>query len=344
MKKINIAGVLFGLVHFAVEISSFYVISSYVEYEHIWLLGLLFDFVAFVPQGLFGFIYDKKRKIQFGVVGTVLMSASIVMFNFEADPFAVVFVLTAGNAMIHLYAAELTLRGSKGKMTPSALFVSGGSFGVITGKILAVYNVPVLYIIVVNALSLVIILIIDTLVDANDESSLEKYNYSNEKAGHIAIIILSVIVVTVRSYMGYGIPTAWNKTVLQNIALFCCMGIGKAAGGMLIDAIGIRKTAFISTLCAMPLLMFGNSRMYVSLLGVMMFSMTMAVTLALLVSEMKKTPGIAFGLTTIGLFLGLVPVFFYRIYSLMLNCIIVGILSIVSMIILLFICRKENDK
>jgi len=342
MKKINIVGVIFGLVHFAVEISSFYIISSYINDERIWLLGLMFDFVAFVPQGLFGYIFDRIKKVNFGVVGTVLMSAAIVMFYYEVNPFGVVFVLTAGNAMIHLYAAELTLRGSKGKMTPSAVFVAGGSFGVISGKLLEMYGVPVLYIIIISAFSLALIIIADSFEGLYDEKNLEEYNFSNENAGRITVIVLAVIVVTVRSYMGYGIPTAWNKTVLQNIALFCFMGIGKAVGGILIDFIGIKKTAFISTLCAMPLLMFGNSRMYISLFGVMMFSMTMAVTLALLVSELKKTPGIAFGFTTIGLFLGLVPVFFYRISSLLINCIIVGSLSVLSMLILRYLCRKDN--
>ena len=43
--------------------------------------------------------------------------------------------------------------------------------------------------------------------------------------------------------------------------------------------------------------------MIVSLIGVAMFSMTMSITLAILVSVLKKKPGLAFGLTTIGLWL-----------------------------------------
>ena len=65
----------------------------------------------------------------------------------------------------------------------------------------------------------------------------------------------------------------------------------------------MRKTAIISTLCALPFLIIGDNLMLVSIIGVMFFSMTMSITLGLLASVLKQTPGLAFGLTTIGLFL-----------------------------------------
>lgn len=69
--------------------------------------------------------------------------------------------------------------------------------------------------------------------------------------------------------------------------------------------------------------------MVVSLIGVMFFSMTMSVTLAILVSVLPDTPGLAFGLTTIGLFLGSVPVFFFKIKDITLNCIMLSIMTVV---------------
>ena len=92
--------------------------------------------------------------------------------------------------------------------------------------------------------------------------------------------------------------------IFQTILLYFAMGLGKALGGIMADAIGLRKTAFISIVLALPFLLVGNNNMFISLIGVMMFSMTMAITLGVLVSVLKETPGLAFGLTTIGLFLG----------------------------------------
>ena len=119
------------------------------------------------------------------------------------------------------------------------------------------------------------------------------------------------------------------------------MGIGKALGGILIDTIGIRKTSIISTILAIPFLCFGNNYMLISLIGVMFFSMTMSVTLAILVSCLKKSPGLAFGLTTIGLFLGTVPIFFFKL-SQTINIILIITLSILCLIILLGITRKKE--
>ena len=148
------------------------------------------------------------------------------------------------------------------------------------------------------------------------------------------IIILSVIVVSVRGYMAYGIPTSWNKTTFQTVLLFVFMGIGKALGGILADLFGIRKVAIMSVIVALPLLMSGDNNMIISLIGVMFFSMTMSVTLALLVSVLPDTPGLAFGLTTIGLFLGSVPVFFFKIKDVTLNCIMLSVMTVICIICL----------
>jgi MFS family permease len=141
--------------------------------------------------------------------------------------------------------------------------------------------------------------------------------------------------------MGYGIPTSWNKTVFQTVLLFVTMGIGKALGGILSDKFGMRKVAIISTLLAVPFLCFGDKIMIVSLIGVMMFSMTMAITLAILVSVLKDNPGLAFGITTIGLFLGTAPIFFIKI-SQTLNIIIICVFSVLCSIALGYILKEDK--
>ena len=112
------------------------------------------------------------------------------------------------------------------------------------------------------------------------------------------------------------------------------MGIGKALGGILSDLFGIKKVAILSCIMSIPFLCFGDKIMIISLIGVMLFSMTMPVTLAILVSRLKKSPGIAFGLTTIGLFVGALPAFLFTIDSLLINGIVFTILTILCTIIL----------
>lgn len=84
--------------------------------------------------------------------------------------------------------------------------------------------------------------------------------------------------------------------------------------------------------------------MLISLVGVMFFSMTMSITLAILVSVLKKTPGLAFGLTTIGLFLGTAPIFFIKINKMMINIEFIICMSIICNIILMSILKKEGKE
>ena len=338
----NILGILYFIIHFIIEITSFYIVSSYIDTNLVWILALMYDFFAFVPQGIFGYLKDKGIKTNFTIIGMILSTLSLILLYFNLNAILVILVLSIGNCMIHIQGSETTLRTSNGQMAPSAIFVSGGSFGVITGKILAMYNVPIPFVIIINLLMLIPIAICNKYVYLIDDKNLEKYNFSNKNINSKVIITLAVFVVIVRAYMGYGIPTTWNKTLIQTILLYCSMGIGKAMGGILIDSIGIKKTALLSTIGSLPFLLFGNNVMAISLIGIMMFSMTMAVTLGLIVSEIKKYPGVAFGFTTVGLFLGSLPVFVFKINSILINCLMVTILTVASVIILSVICRKEK--
>ena len=279
----NILGYLYFIIHFIAEITSFYILTLYTNNDLIWILALLYDFIAFVPQGLLGYLRDKGLKINFATIGLLLTTLSLLLFNFNINEVLVILILSIGNCMIHIQGAETTLRSSKGKISPSAIFVSGGSFGVITGKVLATYNIPIYLIIIINLLMIIPIIICNKYSHLINDKNLDKYNFSNKKINSKTIIALAVFVVIVRSFMGYGIPTTWNKTLIQAVYLYCAMGLGKAIGGLLIDSIGIKKTALISTIGALPFLLLGNNIMTISLIGIMMFSMTMAITLGIIV-------------------------------------------------------------
>ena len=333
MKKGYIVGIIYFLVHFILEVSCFYTLAAYTNNDMFYVIALMYDLFAFVPQGLIGAISDKYRNINFGLIGIVLTIFALFCLKFNLPIIVVMSLLTIGNCLVHVAGAESTLRLARGKMFPSALFVSGGAFGIITGRLLYQNNMPITFIVLLNVISLLLV-ILSLRFKSDEDTKLEEYNYDNKKVGMVALIILSVFVVAVRSFSSYGIPTGWNKTVIQSILLFCFMGIGKAIGGLLIDKINIKFTSIISTLLALPFLLFGDQNMYLSLIGIMLFSMTMPVTLALLVSRLKKSPGIAFGLTTIGLFIGSLPAFFFTIDSPIINGIIFTILTILSTIIL----------
>lgn len=331
-------GYLYFYIHFVTEVACFFFLSRITnEARIIWLIPFIYDGLAFVPQGLIGYFNDLNPKFKSGLIGTILLVVSYLIYIlFGKQVILALIILCLGNAFLHISGAECTLKNSNGKLSHSAIFVGGGSFGVITGRLLATTSISPIIIILLILTMIPFILLADTYTNYKEAKT--KFDYANPKLSPHLIVALAVLVVVVRGYMGYGIPTSWNKTTIQTVILFCTMGLGKCLGGLLSDAYGIKKIGTISTLLAIPFLCFGNDLMIVSLLGVMMFSMTMSITLALLVSIYKDRPGLAFGFTTIGLFLGTAPIFFITI-SKVANIVMIIVLSIMCTLILRLITK-----
>lgn len=342
LKAKNIAtGYLYAYIHLITEIACFYMLYKITNNLILsWLVPLIYDGMAFVPQSLIGYISDKNSKIKFSIIGTILMLIAYgIYFLTDINFYIPLIILCLGNACIHINGAEITLKTSQGMLSHSAIFVAGGSFGVIIGRLLSTSFIPFWGIMFFILTMIPFILLAETY--EKEELNCKNFDYANTKISPMLVVIYAVVVVIVRGYLGYGIPTAWNKTVIQAIILYFTMGIGKALGGILSDIIGIRKVAVLSTVLAIPFLCFGDNNMFISLIGVMFFSMTMAITLAVLVSVLKNKPGLAFGLTTIGLFLGTVPIFFIKITNSILNIGMIAVMSLVCTAILLLILKKD---
>lgn len=341
-------GFLYFYIHLITEVACFYFLSNLIgDSIYLWLCPLIYDALAFVPQSIIGYLSDKIPKINFSIIGIILLIISIILFNsniyFKYLP---LIILCLGNACIHVNGAEVTLKTSSGKLSHSAIFVAGGSFGVITGKILASIKLHYIFIIFLCLSTIPFILYAQQYLKdeiRNENANCSKFNYASNKISKYLIVLLAIFVVIVRGYMGYGIPTSWNKTIIQSILLYTFMGVGKALGGILADIFGVKKIAILSAIMAVPFLLFGDNIMVISLIGVMLFSMTMSVTLAILVSVLKRAPGLAFGLTTIGLFLGTIPIFIFKFTTVLSNSIIILILSFICVLILNLIIKGDKD-
>lgn len=323
LHKNTIAGILYGFIHFSVETASFYLLFSRCSTDPLWwLLALLYDALAFLPQGIIGAVTDRYPKCNIGLMGAAAMLLALLT---PADIPALC-LIAVGNAMIHVSGANRTLRDSDGKITPAAVFIGAGSFGVFTGQLLggSIGGHTVLVPLILMMLSTVLIFVIRKTDTASDKPA--SLDICADKSD-IFIVVCAFLGVVIRGYIAYAIPTEWNKTVMQTAALFICMGIGKILGGVLCDRIGYRRVTYISLLGALPFLLMGNTNMPLSLIGIALFSMTMSVTAAVLASKFPNRPGFAFGITTTGLFFGTFPAFFIRPQSLPAHQITVLILS-----------------
>jgi len=336
-------GYLYFYVHFIVEVVCFYYLSRVTNGMFIvWLIPLIYDAFAFVPQGLIGYINDKIPKLRIDLIGVflLLLAYTILIFT-NLNVFYSLFVLCIGNCCLHVSGAESTLRTSNGTLSAPAIFVAGGSFGVITGRLLFRFGINE-FLMIPLILSMIPFVLLAKEYENDVKDKEIKHDFVKESISPLVIMFIALFVVTIRGYVGYGIPTSWNKSIVQNVMLFSFMGIGKALGGILSDTIGIRKVGVLSTLIAIPFLSFGDNIMIISLIGVMFFSMTMAITLGMVASIFRKNPGLAFGYTTIGLFLGTLPIFFVKVTTLTNNIVLIVISSLICSLLLNFSLKKEG--
>lgn len=328
-------GLIFFIFHLCIEVVSYALFYSRFQSHIVTFAVIVYDFFAFCPQLLIGDFYNRSKKINIGLIGAALFVAAIFLSKFQNINIYIfaIFILAIGNAFLHVCGAVAVAAASKKNIFPSSLFVAGGTFGIIIGRYLANENVNIYYLFI----PILIIVLISLFTAKNwckNEVEYIDVDIVNRKYSHLVILLIALTVVMVRSYIGFVIPMNWKNEFYHSILLFTSLGIGKALGGLLCDKLGYKFVATISTLLCVPLIIIGKDYMIASLFGMLLFSMTMSITYAMALSIIKNNPGVAFGITTIGLFLGVLPIFLIRFDAFTSMAIVVA-LSLVSYYLLI---------
>ena len=138
-KEKNITAISYFIIHFFVELVCFTLVTKVIKFEYAVIFALLFDFFAFVPQIFCGVLNKKFKKLDFGTIGVILMFIGLCLFKTDSLIFIMssIVIIALGNAFLHECGAISTVVTGEGKLFPSALFVSGGSFGLVIGKYLS---------------------------------------------------------------------------------------------------------------------------------------------------------------------------------------------------------------
>lgn len=351
MIKINkglLTGIKFFIVHFCVEIVCFTTLRHHFPDMMSGIFAFAFDMAAFLPQALFGEFMDKHRKIPGGTIGVLMMASGVFISTLSVNGMKMtgIIIMALGNAVLHEQGALKTVADGDGKIFPSALFVAGGSFGLVTGQTMGRFGVSLLWLIIPLIITELIIIFAGK-IDENTsypEFCCVRFKDADPHSSEfpIELIITAAFIVTaVRSFLGYAIPISWKKEVWQDFLLFFVMGIGKAAGGYLADKFGARRTGVISTLISIPFLAIGADNMVISVIGVCLFSMTMCITFEMILSVLPENPGLAFGTTTCALFIGSAPVFFVQPEK-KTGIVLIIIFSILCSSLIYFTCNNNT--
>ena len=157
----------------------------------------------------------------------------------------------------------------------------------------------------------------------------------------VAILILCVII---RSFVGMISIYPWKNIFVYALSLTLATVLGKFFGGILSDKFTAKVTTFVSLFLSASLYIFAANYPIAGILATFLFNITMPITLIYISNIMDEQKGFAFGLTTLGLFLGYLPVALHLIDANMFMKYIPFIVMLQNMLLMYAIVKTNKIK
>jgi FSR family fosmidomycin resistance protein-like MFS transporter len=108
--------------------------------------------------------------------------------------------------------------------------------------------------------------------------------------------------------VGLALDFAWKSSGHWGTTLVCAVVFGKTIGGFIADKFGVFKSALFSLGIAAFLFLLPQVPI-AGVTAILLFNMTMPITLWAMAKITPGAKGFAFGLLAFGLFLGFLPVY-----------------------------------
>jgi len=295
--------------HFCVDFTCFYILfhgfkNSTDSLESLAVGFLAYNAIAFGLQPILGFLCDNHPRIPVGLLGCGLVLAGMLALSL---PWLALVLCAFGNAGFHIGGGIDSLRHADGKMARSGIFVSTGALGVVFGTMSGKSAITTSWLPFLLMIGSIVLLLLFT----RETGPVSPCTFGKASDLPFAIVIaLALASVVIRAFAGGLIPMAWRTSafllLLPGIAAFA----GKALGGILGDRFGAKNVGVMTLLLSTPFLAFGNHNVFVSMTGILLFNMTMPITLGVVASRFPRNPGLAFGLTPLALLCGTMPAYF----------------------------------
>lgn len=296
---------VYSLAHAAVDFScAFLVFGTMLDAPELGLCILLYNFCAFALQMPFGLLADGWNRNGLVAAAGCLAVAAAYLPILPVVPAAV--IAGVGNGLFHVGGGLDVLNDSRERASALGIFVSPGALGLFVGGILGRGGVvPAL----LPAAALLVFAGLILLTACRTYGGFRSLNAPAElvlpKGGALSAALLTAVVV-LRSYMGFNQSLPWKGEGHWALIVTIALVLGKAAGGFLCDRLGAKRATVLSLgLAAVFYLLSGNP--VCGTVAVLLFNMTMPITLWAAARLMPGGKGFAFGLLTFALFLGFLP-------------------------------------
>lgn len=283
---------------------------------------ILYNFCAFAMQFPIGLLADTLGYNRgFALAGVLLVFSSLLPTPLPLQ----VTLVGLGNACYHIGGGrEALLSGNT--FTGLGFFVSPGAVGIFLGTLWAEKTAAH-----ITCAVLLLILIFFLVAFCDNKRMIRK-----PKSGQPWIAAAMLAVVVLRSVVGLSMLTPWKTGVFITVGALAG-ALGKFLGGAAADIFGADRAGVISLLLAAVLFCFPDSAA-AGVLAVLLFNMTMPITLGKASQALPGFEGTAFGLLTFGLFLGYLP----SVVGCSLSGVVSVLLTLLSAAILLLNRRNQN--
>ena len=307
---------VYSLAHCAVDATCLAILwSAYVDRAvsstAAWSVFFIYNLLAFATQPLVGLLVDRGLDARWTTVGggaAVAVAAALALA--PGGIYAALAVMALGNAVFHVGGGVVSLRFLPGRAAPVGVFVAPGAAGVLVGTLVgkgggAAWSVAL----ALAGLLLLVALAATPRLTAParvvpERSASVRADDASPFAGLGWIVVLLLFVVAVRSYVGVALALPWRSDLGLLIALTAGVVAGKAAGGLLGDRFGWSSVGVGALLVSIPLMLLGEGSAALGIAGVLIFNMTMPITLAAQARALPGRPGLAFGACCLALFAG----------------------------------------
>ena len=281
--------------------------DSLVSSALVFVLG--YDVLAFAGQAPMGWLTDRLGLRRAAAMLGLLLTATALLAG-RSSALAVVPIAGAGNALFHVGAGALVLSGSKGRAAPAGVFVAPGALGLGIGLLLGrrFLTVPLWPWLFALGAACVVVMLVAT-ESASDESAAAVAGPSFRRREIAGIAALLAVSVAVRSLVGTVGCDACPRGLFLAMTLPASAFAGKLAGGFLADRVGWIDLSVMALLASAPLLAFSGGDVWLALPGMMLFQLTMPVTLAAMMRLMPTRPAFGFGLLCVALVAGTLPAY-----------------------------------
>lgn len=270
---------------------------------------LTYNVLAFGLQPIFGFLSDKAPTFPTAPVGCALVLAALFLPFY---PWPALVLAAVGNALFHVGGGIDSLAGSCGKMARSGVFVSSGALGVPLGAMAGGWGPDFMWLPATLAACALLVCLWARFFTRQLKTKVAYF--ATENRGPVGLVLaLCVLSIVIRAWAGGMLPLPWKDTVLYGLLPGLCAMLGKASGGYLADRFGARTVGAISLAASIPFLWFAPISPLPAAAGILLFNMNMPVTLCTVSSLLPHNPGLSFGLTTLALLVGTLPLFLFAL-------------------------------